>query len=242
MKVAVISDVHGNLPALEAVLAAIEQEGTSELWCLGDLVGYNADPEACTRTVIELAEICLAGNHDLVVNGSVDMSVFALDAGIAARWAAAVLSEEALEMLRALRPSGRRQGVVMHHASPRDPVWEYVIDGRTAQQCLEVQDAEICLIGHSHVPLAYTPGVEGRATGGHMPPSQLELADGRWLLNPGSVGQPRDNDPRAAYLVLDLDAMTSTWRRVDYPIARAQQAIIDAGLPPTLASRLAEGR
>jgi predicted phosphodiesterase len=242
VKVAVISDVHGNLPALQTVLAAIEQEGTSELWCLGDLVGYNADPEACTRAAIELAEICLAGNHDLVVNGSVDMSVFAHDAGVAAPRGAGVQWEAALEMLRALHPSGRRHDVVMHHASPRDPVWEYVIDGRTAQHCLEVQDAELCLIGHSHVPLAYTPGADGRATGGHMPPSQLELADGRWLLNPGSVGQPRDNDPRAAYLVLDLDAMTATWRRVDYPIGLAQQAIIEAGLPSTLASRLADGR
>jgi predicted phosphodiesterase len=242
VKVAVISDVHGNLPALESVLAAVDQEGTSELWCLGDLVGYNADPEACTRTVIGLAEICLAGNHDLVVNGSVDMAVFAHDAAVAARWAARTLSEEALEMLRALVPSGRRGDVVMHHASPRDPVWEYVIDPRTAQECLDVQDADLCLIGHSHVPLAYTPGADGRATGGHMPPSQIELGDARWLLNPGSVGQPRDSDPRAAYLVLDTEAATATWRRVDYAIDRAQRAIIDAGLPPTLALRLADGR
>jgi predicted phosphodiesterase len=242
VKVAVISDVHANLPALRSVLAAIEQEGTSELWCLGDLVGYNADPEACTRIVIEQAEICLAGNHDLVVNGSVDVTVFAHDAAVAARWAAQTLSEEALDMLRALEPSGRRAGVVMHHASPRDPVWEYVIDSRTAQQCLDVQDAELCLIGHSHVPLAYTPGAEGRATGGHMPPSQIELGDGRWLLNPGSVGQPRDSDPRAAYMVLDTEAGIATWRRVDYAIDQAQRAIIEAGLPPTLAFRLAEGR
>jgi predicted phosphodiesterase len=242
VKVAVISDVHGNLPALESVLAAIEQEGTSEIWCLGDLVGYNADPEACTRSVMALAQICLAGNHDLVVNGSVDMTVFAHDAAVAARWTAGVLSGEALEMLRSLHPSGRREDVALYHASPRDPVWEYVIDGRTAQLCLDVQEAEIALIGHSHVPLAYTPGADGRATGGHMPPSPLELEDGRWLLNPGSVGQPRDNDPRAAYLVLDTAAATASWRRIEYPIDRAQRAIIDAGLPPTLALRLADGR
>jgi predicted phosphodiesterase len=242
VRVAVISDVHGNLPALESVLAAIEQEGTSELWCLGDLVGYNADPEACTRTVVKEADLCLAGNHDLVVNGSVDMAVFAHDAAVAARWAAQTLSEEALNMLRALSPSGRRGDVVMHHASPRDPVWEYVIDSRTAQQCLDVQESDLCLIGHSHVPLAYTTGANGRATGGHMPPTQIELGDGRWLLNPGSVGQPRDSDPRAAYMVLDTDAGTATWRRVDYAIERAQQAILDADLPATLAARLADGR
>jgi predicted phosphodiesterase len=242
VRVAVISDVHGNLPALESVLAAIEQEGTSELWCLGDLVGYNADPEACTRTVVGEADLCLAGNHDLVVNGSVDMAVFAHDAAVAARWAAQTLSEEALNMLRALSPSGRRGDVVLHHASPRDPVWEYVIDSRTAQQCLDVQESDLCLVGHSHVPLAYTPGANGRATGGHMPPTQIELGDGRWLLNPGSVGQPRDSDPRAAYMVLDTDSGTATWRRVDYAIERAQRAILEAGLPATLAARLADGR
>jgi len=242
VRVAVISDVHGNLPALESVLAAIEQEDTSELWCLGDLVGYNADPEACTRTVIDVAEVCLAGNHDLVVNGSIDMTVFAHDAGIAARWSATALSEEALELLRTLQPSGRRHDVALYHASPRDPVWEYVIDGRTAQACLDLQEGDICLVGHSHVPLAYTPGPEGRATGGHMPEAVVELGDGRWLLNPGSVGQPRDGDPRAAYMVLDLAARTAAWRRVDYAIERAQRAILDAGLPSTLASRLADGR
>jgi diadenosine tetraphosphatase ApaH/serine/threonine PP2A family protein phosphatase len=105
-----------------------------------------------------------------------------------------------------------------------------------------VQGADLCLVGHSHVPLAYTPGPEGRATGGHMQPGSIELADARWLLNPGSVGQPRDSDPRAAYLVLDLDARTAQWRRVEYAVERAQKAIIDAGLPPTLAARLAEGR
>jgi predicted phosphodiesterase len=242
MKAVILSDVHGNLPALETVLEAVEGEGASELWCLGDLVGYNADPEACTTTLIELADICLAGNHDLVVNGSVDISVFAHDAAVAARWAQGVLSETALKALRALSPSGDRHEIEMHHASPRDPIWEYVIDQRTAQSCLEMLHHQICLIGHSHVPLAYTPGPDGRATGGHMPPSQIELGDGRWLLNPGSVGQPRDSDPRAAYLVLDTDAGSATWRRVDYAIDRAQRAIIDAGLPPTLALRLADGR
>src|SRR6476469_5916818 len=197
MKAVILSDVHGNLPALEAVLEAAEQEGAEELWCLGDLVGYNAEPEACTGALIEVSDICLAGNHDLVVNGTVDISVFAHDAAVAARWAKETLSAEALEQLRALRPSGERAGVELHHASPRDPVWEYLID-------------------HSHVPLAYSPGRGGRANGGYSEPGTRALNGDRWLLNPGSVGQPRDSDPRAAYMVLDLDTAMATWRRVAY--------------------------
>ncbi|MDX6522682.1 MAG: hypothetical protein QOI17_195 [Gaiellales bacterium] len=242
MKAVILSDVHGNLPALETVLAAVEGEAAAELWCLGDLVGYNADPEACTTILIELADICLAGNHDLVVNGSVDISVFAQDAAVAARWSQEVLSEPALEALRALTPSGERHDIEMHHASPRDPIWEYVIDQRTAQSCLEMLRHDICLIGHSHVPLAYTPGLDGRATGGYAEPGTLQLGDKRWLLNPGSVGQPRDGDPRAAYMVLDLEARTAVWRRLEYDIERAQRAIREAGLPESLAWRLGEGR
>ena len=242
MKVVVLSDVHGNLPALETVLEGIEGEEASELWCLGDLVGYNADPEACTDTMVKLADICLAGNHDLVVNGTVDISVFAHDAAVAARWTQEVLSDRALVLLRSLQPSGERAGVEVYHASPRDPVWEYVIDQRTAQSCLALLRHDLALIGHSHVPLAYTPGAEGRADGGYAEPGTLELGDRRWLLNPGSVGQPRDGDPRAAYMVLDMDARTATWRRLEYDVERAQRAIVDAGLPVTLARRLAEGR
>jgi predicted phosphodiesterase len=242
MKAVIVSDIHSNLPALEAVLDAIKDEGAEEIWCLGDLVGYNAEPEACTTTMMELSAICLAGNHDLVVNGSVDISVFAHDAAVAARWAQETLSEEALAQLRALMPSGERSGVEMHHASPRDPVWEYVIDPRTAQSCLDVTRHDICLIGHSHVPLAYSAGPDGRAGGGYVEPGTISLAGGRWLLNPGSVGQPRDGDPRASYLVLDLDVLTATWHRIQYDIPRAQQAIVDAGLPGSLAWRLGEGR
>ena len=242
MKAAIISDVHGNLPALEAVLSAIDGERVDELWCLGDLVGYNADPEACTLAVIERSQICLAGNHDLVVNGSIDLSVFAHDAAVAARWSQKALSAHALELLQALSPEGEREGVDLYHASPRDHVWEYVIDNRTAQACLKLLRHDLCLIGHSHVPLRYRPGPDMLAVGGYSEPGELELGDGRWILNPGSVGQPRDGDPRAAYLVLDLDARTATWRRVDYDIARAQRAIVEAGLPETLAWRLGEGR
>ena len=134
-----------------------------------------------------------------------------------------------------------RGGVELYHASPRDPVWEYVIDPRTAQSCLDLVHHDLTLIGHSHVPLAYRQG-DHTASGGYSEPGTLDLEGGRWLLNPGSVGQPRDGDPRAAYMVLDTGAGTATWKRIEYDIERAQRAIVEAGLPGSLAWRLGEGR
>ncbi len=242
MKIAVVSDVHSNLAALEAVLAAIDAEGVDELWCLGDLVGYNAEPDACVSLIAERVTTTLCGNHDLVVSGAIGMNVFASDAGAAARWTQSVITPETLEYLQKLIPEGERHGVEMYHASIRDPVWEYVIDDRTAAVCMAAQRSSIALIGHSHVALMYGY-VEGTFVAGTAAAdSSLPLGEGPFLLNPGSVGQPRDGDPRAAFLVLDLDQQRATWRRVEYDIARTQQTIHDAGLPRRLASRLAEGR
>jgi predicted phosphodiesterase len=242
VKIAVVSDVHSNLAALEAVLAAIDAEGVDELWCLGDLVGYNAEPDACVSLIAERVTTTLCGNHDLVVSGAISMNVFASDAGAAARWTQSVITPETLDYLQKLIPEGERHGVEMYHASIRDPVWEYVIDDRTAAVCLAAQHSPIALIGHSHVALMYGY-VEGTFVAGTAAAdSSVPLGEGPFLLNPGSVGQPRDGDPRAAFLVLDLDQARATWRRVEYDIARTQQTIRDAGLPQRLASRLADGR
>ncbi|MGZ4431088.1 MAG: metallophosphoesterase family protein [Gaiellales bacterium] len=243
MRAAVISDVHSNLPALEAVLEAIDAEHPDELWCLGDLVGYGAEPRESIRLVLDRAQICLAGNHDLVVAGAIDLRVFAHAAAAAARWTMDILSEDELETLRRMSPSGERAGVEMHHGSVRDPVWEYVIDDRTAEICMELQHAQIALVGHSHVPLAYAARDGRFAWGGYAPADEIELrSDSRYLFNPGSVGQPRDGDPRAAYMLLDVDAGRAEWRRVEYDIGRAQAAIVAAGLPRSLGLRLFEGR
>jgi predicted phosphodiesterase len=243
MRAAVISDVHSNLPALEAVLEAIDAEQPDELWCLGDLVGYGADPRECIRLVLERTQICLAGNHDLVVAGTIDLGVFAHAAAAAARWTMEVLSEEELQVLRGLVPSGERAGVEMHHGSVRDPVWEYVIDDRTAELCIQLQRAQVALVGHSHVPLAYAARDGRLSWGGYAPAEAVELdSESRFLLNPGSVGQPRDGDPRAAYMLLDTDPGSAVWRRVEYDIPRAQAAIAAAGLPRSLGLRLFEGR
>jgi predicted phosphodiesterase len=242
MRVAVLSDVHSNLAALEAVLADVDQNGVDEIWCLGDLVGYGPEPDACVALIAERTSACLAGNHDLVVSGAIAIDVFASDAGAAARWTAAIIAPETRAVLDELRPSGERAGVELYHASIRDPIWEYVIDNHTAAVCLELQQSALALIGHSHVPLIYgyvdDEFVGGLAPGG----TEVMFEGGPFLFNPGSVGQPRDGDPRAAYLHLDMDAHRATWRRVEYDIEATQKAIKEAGLPRRLGSRLSDGR
>jgi predicted phosphodiesterase len=242
VQVAVISDIHSNLAALEAVLAAIDENPVDEIWCLGDLVGYGPQPDECVGIVAERAAVCLAGNHDLVVSGAISSSVFTHDAGAAAAWTRGIITPETQAVLDRLQPAGERRGVELYHASIRDPVWEYVIDDRTAMACIALQNSQLALIGHSHVALVY--GHEGeRFLAGTAPAdTTLELHAGPYLLNPGSVGQPRDGDPRAAYLLLDLDVPRAIWKRVEYDIDRTRQAIDDAGLPPRLGTRLYEGR
>src|SRR3954454_4403306 len=247
MRVAVISDIHSNLPALEAVLAEIRRQEPDEIWCLGDIVGYGADPNACTAIVGDSVARCLAGNHDLVVRGDIDIGYFAMSAGAAARWTVKVIDDQTKEYLRPLAPLGESEGVGLYHASPRDPVWEYVLSVRQAADCLQAQRQRVALIGHSHVA-CYFSRPNGDApieeTIGELAPpdTTLALAEGRWLVSPGSVGQPRDGDPRAAWLTLDTDAWTVTFHRVEDPVEAAAKAIVDAGLPRQLADRLFAGQ
>ena len=239
-RVAVISDVHGNRQALDAVLAALRADEPDEVWCLGDLVGYGPEPNECCERVAARADLCLAGNHDLVVLGSLEIQDFAGDAAAAARWTQTVLSPQAREYLQALAPQATRAGVELFHGSPRDPIWEYVLTEEAAWSSFQETDAPLVLVGHSHVPLAISIDGDvlsgGVAAGG----SEVALGSGRWLLNPGSVGQPRDGDPRAAYLLLEADGRAS-FRRVAYPVAETQAELREKGLPDALAERLAHG-
>ncbi|HEV7770891.1 MAG TPA: metallophosphoesterase family protein [Solirubrobacterales bacterium] len=246
MRVAVLSDIHSNRQALEAVLAAIDATDVEEIWCLGDVVGYGADPDACTALVRERAAVCLAGNHDLAVLGSIDISTFSETAAAAAVWTREQAGEPTLSYLRELEPAGARAGVGLFHASPSNPVWEYVLSLEQADDALDDQEQRIGLIGHSHVALFFTrpersrPGdLHGAQAGAG---AQLDLADGVWLINPGSVGQPRDGDPRAAWLELDTDEWTGRFHRVGYDVDGAAAAILAAGLPTALADRLRVGR
>ena len=238
---AVISDVHANWHALEAVLEEVDREGPDELWCLGDLVGYGPRPNPCCVAVERRAAICLAGNHDLGVLGAIDLGEFAGDAAVAARWTRGVLAEGSRAFLESLESSGTREGAELFHASPRDPVWEYVLSAEAAHVALELTDSPLVLVGHSHVPLAITLQ-EGVLDGGLAPDgTDVPLVPGRRLLNPGSVGQPRDGDPRAAWLLLDFEAGVASFRRVADPVERTQEEIRERGLPDALAQRLAHG-
>jgi diadenosine tetraphosphatase ApaH/serine/threonine PP2A family protein phosphatase len=239
MRAAVISDVHGNLAALEAVLAAIDERAPDELWCLGDLVGYGARPNECCTIVRRRSTVCLAGNHDLAVRGTIDLMEFSGDAGVAARWTRDVLAPESLAYLNTLEPAGAAHGVELYHGSARDPVWEYVLSDDAALITFALTQSQVVLVGHSHVALhVSTAGVGALAPDG----TRIELGDSRHVLNPGSVGQPRDGDPRAAWLELDLDAATASFHRVVYDVERTQSEIRGAGLPDVLAERLAYGQ
>jgi diadenosine tetraphosphatase ApaH/serine/threonine PP2A family protein phosphatase len=240
MRVAVISDVHANRHALDAVLADVDAEGVDAVWCLGDTVGYGPQPNECCALVRARADLCLVGNHDLVALGELSVSDFNEEAAAAAVWTNEVLTPESESFLRSLSPAGAEDGVELFHASARDPVWEYVLTEEAAKTTFELTTAPLVLVGHSHVALALA--LEDGAVSGGLAPAATEVAlDGRRLLNPGSVGQPRDGDPRAAWLVLDTDRRFASFRRVAYPIEETQAEIRAAGLPPALAARLQRG-
>jgi predicted phosphodiesterase len=242
VRIAVLSDVHGNLHALEAVLRSITAAEPDAVWCLGDLVGYGPQPNPCCTLVAERADVCLVGNHDLGVLGRLDLDDFSVDAAAVARWTAEVLEDEPRRFLGSLELQSGQGDVALYHASARDPVWEYVLTPFAALGSFAATDARIILVGHSHVALAF--GLADQRLETIIAPGGTELdlsGEGRWILNPGSVGQPRDGDSRAAWMLLDLDGGRAEYRRVEYSIEKTQAEIRDAGLPEPLAERLAHG-
>jgi predicted phosphodiesterase len=249
MRIAIISDIHANLPALEAVLEAISETDAEEIWCLGDVVGYGAQPDECTAIVADRCAICLVGNHDLAVLDELDTSTFSPAAASAVRWTQENMDASTGEFLSGLGPENTELDVALYHASPRDPVWEYVLWPDQAAECIRAQARRVSFIGHSHVALYFAADAED-PDDGHLEAggaqagagTELDLTEGRWLINPGSVGQPRDGDPRAAWLELDTEAWTVRFHRVEYEIDRAAEAIIATDLPEHLARRLYVGQ
>ena len=205
-------------------------------------MGYGPHPNECCAIVAGRADLCLVGNHDLVALGTAEVDVrdFNPEAGAAALWTRDELSDESRAFLASLQPSARADGVELHHASPRDPIWEYVLSPEAATAAFRHSSAPLVLVGHSHVALAIAEE-DGEAAGGPAPGgTEVELS-GRRLLNPGSVGQPRDGDPRAAWLLLDLRERFAGFRRVPYSVETTQEEIRRRGLPESLAARLALG-
>jgi len=241
MRILVISDIHANIAALDAVLA--HAPAYDAAWCLGDLVGYGPAPNECIERVRQLPElICLTGNHDHAAVGLIPLSRFHSEARIVVEWTTQMLSPEAGAFLRALPASSVVDDFTLAHGSPREPVWEYVMDPLIADLNFSAFSTPYCLIGHSHFPLIFhRTGGDGPAKPTAIEGNKTTDLSPRMLLNPGSVGQPRDMDSRACYALLDTEAMTWEIRRVAYDIESVQALILEAGLPSRQALRLAEG-
>jgi diadenosine tetraphosphatase ApaH/serine/threonine PP2A family protein phosphatase len=237
---AVVSDIHGNLEALQAVLEDIDHRRVGSIVCLGDFVGYGASPNDCIETLRPRLEHAVAGNHDLAACGRLRLGYFNPDAASAAQWTDLQLSEANRAYLQGLPYSVRWRDILLVHASPSNPEdWNYVLSPVDAEEELRSFDERLCLIGHSHYPGAFEWNAR-RMT--YSRDAEVRLVEGhRYLVNVASVGQPRDGDPRAGYLLLDDDRNLLTHVRLDYDIPGAMRRIVDAGLPPFLAERLRWG-
>jgi diadenosine tetraphosphatase ApaH/serine/threonine PP2A family protein phosphatase len=239
VRVAVLSDIHANLVALDAVLATL---GTVDaIWLLGDIVGYGPEPDGVVERLSGLGAIGVAGNHDLAAVGGDQIEWFNPDARAAMEWTRRRISSTTRQWLTDLPLRHRSAEFSLVHGSERDPVWEYVASPPIARANLAVLETRFGLYGHTHLPMAWAErddGVEGITP---RSGSTFGLTGGRALLNPGSVGQPRDGDPRAGYLVIDEAAGLCTWQRVAYDVPTVQAAMIEAGLPRRLADRLGFG-
>lgn len=241
-RIGILSDIHGNLQALDAVLECLENEKVDMLVCCGDVVGYGARPNECVDTLRRLKIPTIAGNHDHASLLLTDISNFNEIAKAAVLWTKKVLREDNAEFLRNLPLTLRdtANDVFYVHASPKEPgEWHYILTMGEARTNFNYFTQQICFIGHSHQPFI----IENDGGNLSCPPRpEIEIRDGcRYLINVGSVGQPRDHNPKPCYVVLDLEEKYLEIRRCDYDLEASQKAIINAGLPRELAERLAHG-
>jgi diadenosine tetraphosphatase ApaH/serine/threonine PP2A family protein phosphatase len=243
MRVLIVSDIHSNYVALEAVLAVVGS--FDQLWNLGDTIGYGPQPNECVAFMRGNASVMISGNHDLACLGKVDLSDFNPDARTANIWNGQQLDAQNRDDLDALPPTRDvDKQFLVAHGSPREPVWEYLLSAPQAEENFLLFENQVCLIGHSHVPLIFRRRPDGVIDGPALAEAGLllELEPGsRYFVNPGSVGQPRDQDPRAHYAILDTDAGTVLFKRVEYDIALTQRQMREANLPPALIRRLEYG-
>ncbi|MCO5203708.1 MAG: metallophosphatase family protein [Anaerolineae bacterium] len=242
MRILLISDIHANLVAFEAVLEASVNQWDQVMF-LGDLVGYGPEPNECVALMRQLPHVALSGNHDWAALGRIDIESFNANARQAMHWTQATLSTASYDYLAELPPLTMDSQFTYAHASPRDPVWEYVSDLETAAANFAHFETNVCFVGHTHVPVIFVLDAQQAVTA-YAPvygePLSLAGTD-RFIINPGSVGQPRDTDARAAYAVLDTDTVTLTHFRVAYDVAETQRRMIAHELPPPLIARLQYG-
>lgn len=245
MRVAVLSDIHSNLVALEAVLGAVDAiRGVDAIWHLGDTVGYGPEPQAVVDRLRAVGAIGVRGNHDEAGGGGSCIEFFNPDGYRAMEWTRTQIDESARLYLAGLpeRRTPAGSGFTLVHGSPSDPIWEYVSSPEVAESNLSAFETPYCLVGHTHIPRVFRKS-RGRMKAAFVEPGDILALDGRrMILNPGSVGQPRGGDPRSSYLMIDTGAGEAMWHRVEYDIEATQAAILAAGLPPALARRLSSGR
>jgi predicted phosphodiesterase len=240
MKIAIISDVHANLPALDAVLEAIASDGVDHIICGGDLVGYNAEPGEVVAKIRQLDIPCVMGNHDAAVVGATDPETFNAPARAAVEWTAQRLNDDALDYLRGLPYVTRIETFTVVHGTLHKPEqWGYIFSAFEAEEHFQHQRDTVCFIGHSHIPGVFIAGDMVTLSRS----SRVRIQAGqRYVVNVGSVGQPRDNNPAASYAIYDMVENAIHFKRVAYDVQAAQQKILDAGLPNVLAMRLALGK
>jgi predicted phosphodiesterase len=244
MRLLVISDIHANQAALSTVLG--DAGAFDFIWCLGDLVGYGPDPNDCIEILCDYPHYSLAGNHDWAALGKLDITSFNSDARIACVWTQGELAASSRQYLDALLTQDVKEPFTLAHASPRQPVWEYVLDPLIAQRNYAYFETPYCLVGHTHIPVIFSQTDSDSGSCKTLPPpydGPIALnAKERLIINPGSVGQPRDGNPQASYAILDTDAMTWEHRRVPYPIEITQERMRARDLPSRLIERLEHGR
>jgi diadenosine tetraphosphatase ApaH/serine/threonine PP2A family protein phosphatase len=243
MRCAILADIHSNLAALKAVLDDIKTKGAvDEIWCLGDIVGYGPDPTECIDLLQKLKVVSVVGNHDLGAVGKIELSYFNPVAAEALEWTGMQLNGADALYLEELPKTVPRGDFLLVHGSPSSPIFEYVMTISIAARNFSYFDERYCLVGHTHVPMAYRQ--EGRSIEPKelLPEVTLALGETRMIINPGAVGQPRDGDPRASYAIYDTDGNFFRLYRVPYDIRATQDKMAKAGLPPQLILRLEEGR
>ncbi len=241
MKILVMSDIHGNINALEAVLEDVGK--VDKVWCLGDLVGYGPDPNDCIKRIRSLKNcICLMGNHDSAVLGNMDMEAFNRDARLSVEWNQKSITADNMKFLKSLPEKHVDDDVTLAHGSPRNPVWEYILDWQVAMTNFDHFDTSFCFVGHTHIPVIFQMLEEelGSQLQILSPMGPIELS-GKAIVNPGSVGQPRDRDPRASFALYDTESKIWEPRRVAYNLTEIQERITSFGLPERNAIRLADG-